>query len=337
MEVEVTNSKMARNIVSNFQKLNPRTKLIYLSSVAISIGLLVFGICIWALDEVYGATSNLESSFLGDSYGDRDGVGIIAPLSPTNAPSLKTAEDEEYNKESFQRLPTFFPSFAPKQSKSAEPSQSGLRATLKPTISTQQLFDHSEEPSHGHTEHPSNNPSKRPSPKPSLSPSSFSPSKVPSMSPLGRPSMSPSSNYPTSIPTLSPNWFSPSLSPTSSSSPTATTSPTNEPLFKTHEEPPNPNLTYFNYNTRWDSKFGPNSWENVTVLNSTDNYWYEFGYVDNMCGMGTQSPIDLCRSPSKQCKEIHEFRTKVNAKSLFAGTIQSHFLIRTLLILLCSI
>jgi carbonic anhydrase len=83
------------------------------------------------------------------------------------------------------------------------------------------------------------------------------------------------------------------------------------PLFQSHDEPVDPDRTYFNYNTGANSKYGPRNWKNVTVLNSTENYWYEFGFVENMCDVGTaQSPIDLCAEPTRQCMEEHEYRSR---------------------------
>jgi len=44
-------------------------------------------------------------------------------------------------------------------------------------------------------------------------------------------------------------------------------------------------------------------------LNST-NYWDEFGFVENECSKGAQSPIDVCTQPVRHCEEYHEFRAK---------------------------
>jgi hypothetical protein len=100
------------------------------------------------------------------------------------------------------------------------------------------------------------------------------------------------------------------LPPKSSSSPTMTATPTLEPIFQTHDPPDNPDPTYFNYNTV--SKYGPRSWSNLTVFNSTENYWREFGFVENRCNGGAQSPIDLCDNPVRYCAEDHEYRTRVS-------------------------
>ena len=94
--------------------------------------------------------------------------------------------------------------------------------------------------------------------------------------------------------------------------------PTLTPLFPVHRDPLIASQTFFNYNTT--SQFGPSSWGNVIVLNSTsENYWSEFGLVTNQCQdkKVMQSPIDVCTAPEEQCLEYHEPRAKVRINSIF--------------------
>jgi hypothetical protein len=92
------------------------------------------------------------------------------------------------------------------------------------------------------------------------------------------------------------------------------------PLFPVHRDPLIASQTFFNYNTTAGSQFGPSSWGDVIVLNSTsENYWSEFGLVTNQCNdeVVMQSPIDVCTAPEKQCLEYHEPRAKVRMNSFF--------------------
>ena len=93
--------------------------------------------------------------------------------------------------------------------------------------------------------------------------------------------------------------------------------PTLTPLFPVHRDPLIASQTFFNYNTT--SQFGPSSWGDVIVLNSTsENYWSEFGLVTNQCqdDKVMQSPIDVCTVPEEQCLEYHEPRAKVRINSI---------------------
>lgn len=282
-------SRMNDSIFSKIKRLDRRAKIFYISSVGLSLALIVFGACVWALTESDTLSSKFESSAAGDATNHNDQSDFIAdeavPLYPTNSPSVA------YNRES---LPTDSPVL---------PS-----ITLWPPYNEPAWLRASATPSTYHTTNPSNMPSTNPSGKSSESPSG-QPSNEPSPTSSETPSQIPSMKS-SSYPTLEPSISSPSLSPTSSSVPSTSAAPSNEPLFPSHTEPIDPDPTYFNYNTSADSMYGPNRWENVTVLNSTENYWHEFGFVENRCGAGTQSPIDLCTEPVKHCMEEHEFRSR---------------------------
>lgn len=277
------------SLLSKINGLPRRAKIFYVSSFAISMALIVFGACVWALTETDSKSSKLQNSAVGNNIGQGGYTGDkTTSLHLTNRPS---------NRESVPTISPVIPiRLRPLQQVS---SQSGLRATSVP--SSHPTLDASNMPSTPPTEDPSSLPSFDPSVSHSILPSidlSTIPSEVPSMNP--------SSSDPTFTPSIHPL----SLPPTSSSVPSTTAAPSDVPPFASHEEPIDPDPTYFNYNTRSDSMYGPRSWENVTVLNSTENYWNEFGFNENMCGTDAQSPIDLCTEPTRLCMEDHEYRTR---------------------------
>ena len=98
------------------------------------------------------------------------------------------------------------------------------------------------------------------------------------------------------MPSLSPSTSTPSYPPSISPVP-----PTNKPTLSTP-------FPYYNYDNT--SQYGPDQWHNIQILNSTDNYWREWGKVENQCNNEMQSPIDVCTKPERHCKEYHEFRSK---------------------------
>ncbi|KAL3766476.1 hypothetical protein ACHAWO_004651 [Cyclotella atomus] len=276
------------SLLSKINGLPRRAKIFYVSSFAISVALIVFGACVWALTETDSKSSKLQNSAVGNNIGQGGYTGDkTTSLHLTNRPS---------NRESVPTISPVIPIRLPSQQES---SQSGLRASSVP--SSHPTLDASNMPSTPPTEDPSSLPSFDPSVSHSILPSidlSTIPSEVPSMNP--------SSSDPTFTPSIHPL----SLPPTSSSVPSTTAAPSDVPPFASHEEPIDPDPTYFNYNTRSDSMYGPRSWEIVTVLNSTENYWNEFGFNENMCGTDAQSPIDLCTEPTRLCMEDHEYRTR---------------------------
>ena len=184
-----------------------------------------------------------------------------------------------------------------------------LRQTLQPSTEQQTPL-----PTIMSSEYPSTSPTMYQSTKPSIQGSarpSISPTDHPStLSPSNEPTPSPTTDYPTpfpstNTPTLYPSTDMPSLSPstnTPSYSPSISpVSPTNKPTLSTP-------FPYYNYDNT--SQYGPDQWSNLSILNSTDNYWREWGKVENQCNELMQSPIDVCTKPERHCKEYHEFRSK---------------------------
>ena len=142
------------------------------------------------------------------------------------------------------------------------------------------------------------------------------------MMPTSEPSSNPT-HKPTESPTISPN---PTEHPTSEPTTAAPSSrPTEEDPYPENETPLFPPASYFNYDTREESRYGPgtpglvyqdgqftvayqnNAWDNVIL--PKDSYWSEFdknGFgawkgvlakrnpLVNQCGnVGEQSPIDV--------------------------------------------
>jgi len=206
----------------------------------------------------------------------------------------------------FEHSPTNFHSNSPSSQQKKKDSNN---STPLPTRSTEIL-----------TKPPTTTPTTAPSPTPSANPT-MKPIKwtlahtdpttiVPTLIPNTKSSQNPTFNQ-TKLPSETPTKMTDTLttsSPTMSMYPTSSVSPSQEPRFQPHPEPQKPNPTYFNYNPA--SIHGPNHWGNITVLNSTDNYWHEFGFVENRCNAQDQSPIDVCTKPTRDCKEHHEFRTR---------------------------
>lgn len=149
-------------------------------------------------------------------------------------------------------------------------------------------------------------------------------------------------------PSLSPIVPTLTRVPTRPTTPTRspTDSPTTDPYLP-NEEPPFPPSSYFNYDVRETSQFGPgyqaivytpqdgftieyqnNGWAHATTPD--DYYWAEFGLngfgtwggtlatrdmESNQCGkIGMQSPIDI-RLSGVACIERHQIRTLVSIVS----------------------
>ncbi len=269
-------------------------------------------------------------------------------LFPTSEPSLESSNmpsqtptiNPTFSKLTPTHSPTGNPSFEPTRQHSARnlpsikpttsmPSYSPILQSYAPTNSV--TFRPSYEPSVMLFHNPSTAPSSwttiTPSSTPTYEPNavlSTMPSQQPSERAIEAPLSDPTSNptkpssstptfYPTTSTSQSPTKMtdrSTTSQPTMHPHPTLSGFPSQEPEFQPHSEPQNPNPTYFNYNPA--SIFGPNQWGDITALNSTDNYWFEFGFVENRCNADDQSPIDVCTKPTRDCKEHHEFRTRVN-------------------------
>lgn len=287
------------SIFHTIQRLSPRLRMFFLSSFAISLALIVFGVCLLTFDESGGSSSKL-SNFGTDTTSslNENGGSLQESDIPTNYPSLlreRTMHPESLSESSF--VPTKLSSTYPTSVPGKHPTQ-----TNPP--SSEPLY-------------PSLTPSSVPTPNPSVDPSfvlSIDPSRTPSFSPTFQPTFLPTAP-PSKIPTNEPTHIQ-SVKPTKNTGrpsashyPTTTNMPTAELEFQTHDEPENPNSSFFNYNISADAQYGPSVWENV---NSTANYWQEFGFVENRCNVAPQSPIDVCTNPIRQCKEHHEFRSKVN-------------------------
>ena len=140
-----------------------------------------------------------------------------------------------------------------------------------------------------------------------------------------QPSNLPSTGPSTILPTTEEQWYEttsePSARPSKTDHPASlplsnipSEQPTFTPKIPVHRDPLIASPMFFNYNTTEGSHFGPSSWGNVTMSNSTsENYWSEFGFVVNQCNDTTvsQSPIDVCTAPEKHCLEYHEPRARV--------------------------
>lgn len=270
-------------LLQEFGKLTARGKAVWFSVCLGSIVLLCFGVFGLATQEKHAKAIPVEFNVDADRDIWPDVDDDFRTYFPTNSPTLSPTTTEN------------IPHYAD---------------TLLPTASATTSEDPTEQP----VPSPSFRPSMQtnfPSSEPSQMPSHFTTSLVPTISPTVAPSISPI-NFPTAHPTHVPTSSSPTTAPTRSSRPSTTNIPTQAPLFPTHDEPNQDVASFFNYNISKGSRFGPNSWNNVTVLNSTENYWHEFGFVENECRKGAQSPIDVCTQPVKHCEEFHEFRAKVN-------------------------
>lgn len=290
-----------------FNKLGHRMKALYISALVLSVALMVFGAVLLMsapVPEGPATSVTAENSVGGgDPIGSGDGVGLdgifdVGGTTRPTEPSLLDPRTSTPTSSPTKRLGapgTLLPST---QQPSNLHGGSTLANTDDPTQSP--TIKQSEAPSLQHSDLPSERPSASPTDPSALT---FIPTESPESSPSADPTSPPSS----------------SVSPTLSTKPTSSNAPTPEPLFRTHAEPANPSSTYFNYNTTHGSRYGPNSWENVTVLNSTENYWREFGFVSNQCNDRSiaQSPIDVCTKPERHCVEYHEFRAKVSFRGSF--------------------
>ena len=299
------------NAIQVFNKLSPRMKALYLTSLVVSVALMAFGAILLTSASIGGGGPSSISSgsntfggrnddLFGSEYdddvitiiGNNDGGNSVddtlvptqSSASPTTPFPLKPLID----------TPT--PSKAPSKSGNLRPTNPNMK---KPSVS----------PMVEKTTKPSTQDSSSPSWHPSTSPTDPAVvTDIPTVSPIVV------TDTPTKSPVLPTHVPSSSMLPTLSTAPTTSFAPTPAPLFPTHAEPINPRSTYFNYNrAKEDARFGPNSWGNVTILNSTENYWSEFGFVENQCNKDevAQSPIDVCAKPVRHCEEHHEFRSKV--------------------------
>lgn len=277
-------------------KLTRRGKACWFTSVLFSSVLVFFGVFILVTqDKDANANVILEDAAFNTHAGSADvnimTDGDFSTFLPTNSPTLSPSiEKIAYNYNADTHHPTV---------------SASLEQTLA-QVASQVSFQPSVQ-----TDLPSEEPSEPPSqPTTMILPTTMSPT----MSSISFPSA-----HPTHAPTSS-------SSPTASSNPTMTNMPTQTPLFPTHDEPNQSIPTFFNYNMSESSRYGPHSWNNVTVLNTTENYWYEFGFVVNECSKGAQSPIDVCTQPVRHCEEYHEFRAKVNAFVVHQSILPRHYL-----------
>ena len=286
-------------------KLSNKVKAVVFASFLCSSALLVFGILgQGTLQKDDGSASanaptapvDLESGM--SIFPDEDFSIYFPTSSPTLPPSMEGVHLAE----------TFYPTSSASASGTEQPTQ---QPVASPT---------SFRPSRDPSQRPSR--SRDPSQIPSQPPSTFAPTMPPTMLPTMPPTMLPTAlpttspiYHATQIPSPTPTSTSTQPSPTRSSEPSTSSLPTQTPLldlFLTHDEPNQSNESFFNYNTSEGSRYGPHSWGNVAGLNSTENYWHEFGLVANECSKALQSPIDLCTQPVRHCEEYHEFRAKVS-------------------------
>ena len=264
-------------LLDELGKLTKRGKVLWFSSLLLSSALLMFGLSILVTpdeDDVNAFSVDFNSDAESPTLHLED-VNIlpIDDFFTTYSPTNTPSQAPSTNNEIMPYTVAYHPSVPPSMSSAI---------TSEPSL--QEDFP---------TEKPSQ-------PSATTTPTMAPTTQLPTLSPL----ISPIS-YPTDMPTLTSR-------PTTSSEPSTTNTPTQTSPFSTHEEPDQPLSTFFNYNSSVSSRFGPHRWGNVTVLNSTENYWHEFGFIANECGKGPQSPIDVCTQPVRHCEEYHEFRTKVN-------------------------
>ena len=291
-------------------------KALYVTSLVLSVALMVFGAVLLSSAGVGQGPSSVLTS---ENYAGGSGITGGTPSSGLDDADSTVDKDVEDGGDGDEGYITLLPTDSSlidlPPIPSLEPTKKYLRVveTVQPssvvTIEPSTNLPSSSPPT---TKQPSEHPTQLPTidqtAKPSIQ-SSDSPSDRPSSSPTAPAILTDS---PTDAPTQFPSAI-PTNHPSTSVSPTLTNAPTTQP-FKTHSEPLDLNATYFNYNTTVGSNYGPSAWGNVKVLNSTNNYWSEFGLVTNQCNdprVG-QSPIDVCTSPVRHCLEYHEFRSKVS-------------------------
>jgi len=276
-----------------FNKLSPKMKSLYVTSLVLSVALVVFGAVLLTSTDGQDATTIItsEENYVAESGGDTinldvgssdstldnndEEVSTLLPLDPTLTPTYLRQVVEETLQPSTEQptpLPTIMNSYYP----SSSPI---MYQSTKPSIQDSAM------PSTSPTDYPS---TLSPSYQPTPSPTTDNPTPFPS---TNTPTLYPSTN----MPSLSPSFNTPSYPPSTSAP------PTNKPTLSTP-------FPYYNYDNT--SQYGPDQWHNLTILNSTDNYWREWGKVENQCNNEMQSPIDVCTKPERHCKEYHEFRSK---------------------------
>lgn len=266
-------------------KLTTRGKALWFASLLLSIVLLVFGVFLLVTQDKN--TTAISVEFNADTESARTDIfpgDDFSTYFPTNTPS-----NEEISYKADKHHPTSSPIMETTRQPVASPTSShpSMQGEL-PSVGQSQIQYTKI------TQIPSEESSR--TQYKTITPTTLSPTTSPTTTEI---------SHPTRLPT-------PSFLPTTSPESTNTTMPTQTPQFPTHDEPYQSVPTFFNYNTSESSRYGPHSWSNVTVLNSTENYWYQFGFVANECSRGAQSPIDVCTQPVRYCEEYHEFRAKVN-------------------------
>ena len=260
-------------LLDELGKLTKRGKLLWFSSLLFSSALLMFGLFILVTPNDDDANA-LSVEFNSDTESNLLEDVNILDFFTTYSPSNIPSQAPSTNNEIMPYTVAYHPSVPP---------SIGSIGTSEPSLQEDFPSEKPSQPSFTTT-------------TPTMAPTTQLPTLSPLISPI---------SYPTDMPTLTSR-------PTTSSVPSTTNMPTQTSPFSTHDEPDQPLSTFFNYNSSASSRFGPHSWGNVTVLNSTENYWHEFGFITNECGKGPQSPIDVCTQPVRHCEEYHEFRTKVN-------------------------
>ena len=286
--------------IHTFNKLSPRLKALYVTSLVLSVALIGFGAVLLTSGVLVGGNSN-STLVTSENYAE-DGFGEDSSLiGEIDIPLDNGDDDDDYDDLGYESstpipmenlLPTLTPTNYVRSVETApQPSELIIDSTALPT---------------------SNEPSVLSSNSPSDHPSSDSPTTdEPSVKII-------LTNKPTSeSPTLLPSTTDPTtISPTLSNAPTFNPFPTHpEPNVADNHGTNYSSLQYYyNYNISNDSKYGPSTWQHVLTLNSTaQNYWSEFGLIGNQCNDNSlaQSPIDVCTKPERHCMEHHEFRSKV--------------------------
>ena len=286
--------------IHTFNKLSPRLKALYVTSLVLSVALIGFGAVLLTSGVLVGGNSN-STLFTSENYAE-DGFGedssLIGEIDIGAVDNGDDDDDDDLGYESSTPIPVdnLLPTLAPTNyvrsvETAPQPSELIIDSTALPTTNEPSVLS-------------SNSPSDHPS---GDSPTTDEPSVEIILT------NNPTSESPTLLPsTTDPTTTSPSLS--------------NAPTFNPFPTHPEPNIVdnhgtnysslqyYYNYNISKDSKYGPSTWQHVLTLNSTaQNYWSEFGLIENQCNDHSlaQSPIDVCTKPERHCMEHHEFRSKV--------------------------
>ena len=279
--------------IHTFNKLSPRLKALYVTSLVLSVALIGFGAVLLTSGVLVGGNSNstlvTSENYAEDGFGeDSYLIGEIDISAADNGDD----DDDDLGYESSTSIPmeNLLPTLAPTNyfrsvETTPQPSESIMDSTALPTTNEPSLSDH---------------------------PSSDSPTAD-----------EPSVNI---ILTNNPITKSPTLLPSTTDPTTISPTLSNAPTFNPFPTHPEPNVAdnhgtnysslqyYYNYNISTDSNYGPSTWQHVLTLNSTaQNYWSEFGLIGNQCNDNSlaQSPIDVCTKPERHCMEHHEFRSKV--------------------------